>query len=65
MKENKYNVNKILKELDKKHFVRIDEICDECLLNLISIIVYTYPYAHLDYDFNMADTGLYTLRVSI
>ena len=65
MKENKYKANKIFKELDKKHFVRIDEICDEYLLNLISYIVYTYPYAHLDYDCNMNDTGLYTLIVSI
>ena len=65
MKENKYNTEKIIKELDKKHFIAINMICDKCLLNIISIIVYSFPWAHIEYDCDTDESNLYTLRVTI
>lgn len=44
MKEAKFNINSLIKKLDKEQTILIDPICINCAKEIIDIIEQKYPY---------------------
>lgn len=63
MKEKRYSTEKILNTLAKKSFIEIEPICDECISDLILILLDVFTNVH--FDIFQIEDNLYCLRISV
>ncbi len=63
MKERKLSDKKIINELTKKSFIEIAPICNECVLEVINLVMEIFTDVHCNI-FQVEDE-IYCLRISV
>lgn len=63
MKEKILTDKKILETLEKKSFIEIEPICNECALRVIDLVLEVFTSVHVDL-FQIED-NIYCLRISV
>ena len=63
MKEKVLTDKNILSTLEKRSFIEIEPICNECVLNVINLVLEVFTSVHIDL-FQIED-NIYCLRISV
>ena len=63
MKEKKFTAEKIIKELEKKGYIEIYPICDECSLEVIYEVLMNFTSPN--FNFEQVEDLLYCLKISV
>lgn len=63
MKEKVLTDKNILTTLEKRSFIEIEPICNECALNVINLVLEVFTSVHIDL-FQIED-NIYCLRISV
>ena len=62
MKENTLSDKKIITTLEKRGFIEICPICDECSARVLMLVL--QYFTHLHFDISQIEDNLYCMRVS-
>ena len=54
---------KILSTLEKRSFIEIEPICNDCALEVINLVLEVFTSAH--FDMYQIEDSLYCLRISV
>lgn len=63
MKEKILTNKKILNTLEKRSFIEIEPICNECALEVINLVLEVFTSVH--FDLFQIEDSLYCLRISV
>lgn len=63
MKENKLSDKKILHTLERKGFIEIMPICDECSTYIFNLVINHFTSAHINIE--QVEDNIYMMRIAV
>lgn len=59
----KISTKQLIKDLNKRYYVEVTPICDECIANLVPVVLDYFPSCN--FNITQIEDKLYSLKISI